>query len=310
MSLDLTWIRNESRLLFDVPLRPIQGNRFQPTGFPDLGASRYRDPQTGSEAVLVESAQSMANRLEAAIWDAPSRKPVACADGIPYIVTQAKGHETTAIEESHRITSGYFPDTFRKKIGEACGYSRNAPVNVPAFVRELFRIDPNSILHGVFLSQLEDGRLRLPRLLSSFVEATEAAMVTSGGVKLDRISPKGEEKQAAAEGLGHIPFGRTEFSAKNIVAYFNLDLHLLRSYGLPDEAQRLLVVLALFKIRQVLEQGLRFRTACDLERVEDIVVARKPKGWSLPTTEVLESELKASISNCKSYFCAETVTRV
>ena len=62
--------KNESRLLIEAQLKPIQGSRFQPTGFPDLGAAVF-EAKTG-QALLVESAQSMANRLEQTIWDATS----------------------------------------------------------------------------------------------------------------------------------------------------------------------------------------------------------------------------------------------
>ena len=62
MTLDLSKLNNTHRLLFEIPLTPLQGKRFPPTGFPGLGAATF---QTGdSQCLLVESAQSMANRLE------------------------------------------------------------------------------------------------------------------------------------------------------------------------------------------------------------------------------------------------------
>jgi len=306
MSIDTTWRKNESRLLLDVPLQPVQGTRFQPTGFPDLGAASYKAPD-GHLAVLVESAQSMANRLENTIWDSAQRQLVDAAQGIPYIITSASGHETSSIEESHRLNSGYFPDAIRKSVGDKIGYSRTSPVNVGAFAKELLRLDPNSVLHGVFLSQLEDGRLRLPRLLSSFIEAQDATLVASGGVKFDRISAKGE----AEKGTGHIPFARTEYSATTITAYFNLDLHLLRSYGLPDEANQFLVNLALYKIRALLDSGLRLRTACDLEVIDpDKIVARRPADWALPSLDRLSQALKQSVAACKTHFADPSITRV
>lgn len=309
MAIDLSWTKTESRFLLDVPLKPIQGTRFQPTGFPDLGTASYRVPGSG-EAVLVESAQSMANRLENTIWDSANRNLIPAAQGLPYIVTTTSGHETSSIEESHRLNSGYFPDSLRKSLGDKIQYSRTSPVNVVAFAKELLRLDPNSILHGVFLSQLEDGRLRLPRLLSSFIEAKDASLVASGGVKFDRISAKGE----AEKGTGHIPFARTEYCAAEITAFFNLDLHLLRSYGLPEEANRFLVVLALYKIRAVLESGLRLRTACDLEIDETVtqgeLKTRKPKDWVLPSLADLSVELKSAVAGCKAHFSDPAVTRV
>ncbi len=54
---------NVPRLLLEAELKPVQGDRFQPTGFADLGAAVYERPD-GKRMLLVESAQSIANRLE------------------------------------------------------------------------------------------------------------------------------------------------------------------------------------------------------------------------------------------------------
>ncbi len=59
---------NAQRTVLEVDLVPLAGRRFQPTGFPDLGAAEF-DIADGSKALLLESAQSMANRLEATTWD-------------------------------------------------------------------------------------------------------------------------------------------------------------------------------------------------------------------------------------------------
>ena len=62
MSVDLSALDRAPRLLFAIPLRPVQGHRFQPTGFPGLGAAQFQTK--GGTSLLVESAQSMANRLQ------------------------------------------------------------------------------------------------------------------------------------------------------------------------------------------------------------------------------------------------------
>ncbi|MCS6971086.1 MAG: type I-U CRISPR-associated protein Cas7, partial [Planctomycetes bacterium] len=64
---DLQPLAQETRLLFTIPLKPLQGDRFQPTGFPSLGAATYQTAE--GLKLLVESAQSMANRLETVCWD-------------------------------------------------------------------------------------------------------------------------------------------------------------------------------------------------------------------------------------------------
>ncbi|WP_201789144.1 type I-U CRISPR-associated protein Cas7 [Scytonema hofmannii] len=66
--MDFTKLQNESRLLIEAELIPLQGTRFQPTGFPDLDAATYTLPgKEKTEMLLVESAQSVANRLEESI---------------------------------------------------------------------------------------------------------------------------------------------------------------------------------------------------------------------------------------------------
>ena len=58
--------------VLNLTLRPVVGFRFQPTGFPDLGAATYQAHVSGEgwvQALHLESPQSMANRLELCTWD-------------------------------------------------------------------------------------------------------------------------------------------------------------------------------------------------------------------------------------------------
>ena len=71
--LNLSELDKVSRLLMTVPLRPVQGDRFQPTGFPSLGAATYQTKE--GPKLLVESAQSMANRLETTCWERRTINP-------------------------------------------------------------------------------------------------------------------------------------------------------------------------------------------------------------------------------------------
>ena len=68
MQCNFSPLEKAPRLLMEAELEPVQGTRFQPTGFPDLGAATYEGPD-GTPMLLVESAQSMANRLESVCWD-------------------------------------------------------------------------------------------------------------------------------------------------------------------------------------------------------------------------------------------------
>src|SRR5665811_1308645 len=206
MPLDFSALGNSPRLLLEADLQPIQGTRFQPTGFPDLGAATYDGPD-GTPMLLVESAQSMANRLESVCWE----------------------------------------------------------------------------------EDLDGGRLRLPRALSSFIEAENVTVAASGGVKNDAVNPSGD----TGKGFGNVPFARDEYVAPEITAYFNLDLAQIRAFGLGDMATDLLIALALFKIRRFLDVGLRLRTACDLELREMRV--KRPEDFEAPERQALESALPGLI---------------
>ena len=95
-----------------------------------------------------------------------------------------------------------------------------------------------------------------------------------------------------------MPFARDEWVAAKITAYFNLDLRQIRAFGLGTDVERLLIMLALFKIRKFLVEGLRLRTACDLD-VESILVTR-PDGFELPSLDSLEAELPGLIQDAAS----------
>lgn len=134
----------------------------------------------------------------------------------------------------------------------------------------------------------------MTRLLTGFVEARDVRIAESGGVKNDRVDPGGDTKA----GFGNVPFHRTEFTAGKITAFFNLDLSLLRGYGLGEDGTRLLIALALFKVRRFLSTGLRLRTACDLDCIGDLQVIR-PQEFVVPDEKNLLSECTHLIAACK-----------
>jgi CRISPR-associated protein Csb1 len=107
-SLDLSALQNSSRLLLEADLVPLQGARFQPTGFPDLGAAVYTLPD-GTEMLAVESAQSVANRLERVSWDESVQDLAPCLRGLSYIrvMNDAGSFLTASVLEAHRLNSPY-----------------------------------------------------------------------------------------------------------------------------------------------------------------------------------------------------------
>ena len=109
MALDLNALDNAPRLLIKARLKPVQGTRFQPTGFPNLGHAVYDSPDGRGRTVLVESAQSMANRLETVCWDDVADDWAAPLRGLPVVkVVDGAGKPlTNSLIEAHRLNSPY-----------------------------------------------------------------------------------------------------------------------------------------------------------------------------------------------------------
>ena len=315
MSIQLEQLDSQPRLLMEARLQPIQGTRFQPTGFPDLGTAVYDGISADgrpTRMLLVESAQSLANRLESVCWDDATGSLDSAVTGMPYVSVGLwdSGETTNSLLEAHRLNSPYIISNdsgFAQRLrSEAKLPARNEQVGVfnrATLARAVFKYDPGSVLHGVFLEKL-DGRARLQRCLSGFIEAQGASVADSGGVKNDRVAPAPSSLKeigmsvSAAEGYGNVPFHRTEYTAGCITAYFNLDLAQIRAYGLGDSAERFLVILALWKVRRFLDTGLRLRTACDLVVVGDLEVTCPKGGFTVPATPELASDFPALIGAC------------
>ncbi len=309
--IDLTPLDNQSRLLFTVPLRPIQGDRFQPTGFPNLGAATYQTRD--GQKLLVESAQSMANRLETTCWDFAENEPIEVLDGISH-VTVVRGKEkaflTDSMLEAHRLNSPYLLEgkdkTFFNAIKNDLGGLEEGPIDRAILAQTLLKYDIGSLIHGVFLAKkdLAGGRLRVARALSAFIEATQVEVAASGGVKNDHVNPSGDTRS----GFGNVPFARDEFTAESIACHINLDLAQIRGYGLGRDAEHLLLLLALHRLRRLLDGDLRLRTACDLEPEDrDNIIATRPSGFTLPSSMDLEAALPEAIDRCKAQMTHTTV---
>lgn len=301
MTINLSHLDKTTRLLFSIELKALQGDRFQPTGFPSLGAATYQTKD--GQKLLVESAQSMANRLEATVWDVVNEKPIAALDGISHVTVKAKGKFLTdTMLEAHRLNSPYILEVpgskFVEQMKADLGTLENGPINRKLLAQVLLKYDVGSLLHGVFLAKpdLAGGRLRVARALSAFIEASDARVAASGGVKNDHVNPAGETKK----GFGNVPFARDEFTAEKIILHVNFDLAQVRGYALGADAERLLVLLGLYRLRKLIDGDLRLRTACDLEPVTRDPAATRPAGFVLPSLAALESDLRASIDKNKS----------
>jgi CRISPR-associated protein Csb1 len=262
--------------------------------------------------LLVESAQSVANRLEKTVIDGEGTSLDPALAGLPYVEAELHGLPdtvtTSSLVEAHRIGSPYFllNKDFQAALVTEMGYHPKLPLNWKKIYATLFKYDPNSLIHGVFLSLLEGGRVRAPRALTGFIEAENVQKVLSGGVKNSPVDPTGKTQVADAKAsepgvYSNVPYARVEYTAQKITGYFNLDLGLIRGYGLGDAATNLIVSLALLKVRRFLDGSLRLRTACDLQLVG-------MQGFELPEPSMLLNDVKAGINACAGQFAKPPVT--
>lgn len=303
MSIDLSALAKAPRLLLRARLKPLQGTRFQPTGFPEIGAAQYEGPD-GTPTLLVESAQSMANRMEAVCWDKVADDWVAPLKGLSVIRVKDKAGQplTNSVLEAHRINSEYIARSADfKPINDAINYRKDSRFSVrEQLVPVLLKYDVNSLLHGAFLEEIA-GVIRLPRALSGFIEATDVKVASSGGVKIGLDA-------SLKDGEGNVIYPRDEFVSPDIAAYFNLDLAQLRGYGFKQTVLDLLIALSLYKIRAFLDTGLRLRTACDLEC--EVLEVQRPNGFLVPSIDALDHALPGLIkaASADADFQSITVT--
>jgi CRISPR-associated protein Csb1 len=298
MPTDFTPLDTASRLLVEAELKVATGGggRFQPTGFPDLGPALFRGAD-GVNWLLVESPQSMANRLERVCWvdgdgeiDRVGRYNDDCK-GIPYVLaTDTDGKPLTASTlEAHRLSSPYIwntqpfqdPDDPSKEITLADYLKRlfsladNRLVPWNKVAAGLIRVDPGCVLHGIWFNEpsFAGGKVRLTRSLSAYIEARDPWTANFGFQKRDAVSDRTDKDvgQSAAEGYGSVIGPKQHFTSAEVKAYFQIDLGRLRSYGLLNEQVQALVAWAIYKIRRVLvasRDGVAdLRTECKFEAV-------------------------------------------
>lgn len=310
MTVDLSALSTVQRVLFEIPLKPVHSPRFQPTGFPNLGAATFKSPKDG-DCLLVESPQSMANRLELSVWSEEEKDLKPSLNGLSHVrVRRNNAFFTDSVLESHRLNSPYVLDAvdangqlFFDLLYEMFKGFDEFGVDRQVLAKELFRLDVGSLIHGVFLSQprkkksLAGGRLRITRALSAFIEARSVQTAPNGGSQADRINPSWP-KSKSDQGYGNKIFARDHFTAEEITLFVNLDLAQIRGYGLGDNANRLLQLLALYKLRALVDDFPRLRTECLFAVDAQTITASAPSGFALPSLKELELSLRDAIAVC------------
>ncbi len=254
----------------------------------------------------------MANRMEAACWDAVEDDWVTPLRSLPFVrvLDGSKTTLTNSVLEAHRLNSPYIENSsWFSDLKSEIGYDEKArrPIDMRKQVYPIvLKYDPNSLLHGFFLESIA-GVIRSPRVLSGFIEAQRVTVASSGGVKNDRVDASQGQQGGAKAGYGNVPFARDEFCGQ-LIAYFNVDLAQIRGFGLGEAVERLLVLLSLYKIRAILSRGLRLRTACDLEVID--LTIKRPEEFDMPRLSELEEPVKKAADAVQALFAPRRITDV
>src|SRR6202050_4838480 len=218
---------NAQRTILEVDLTPLAGRRFQPTGFPDLGAAEFQAAD-GIKALLVESAQSVANWLEATTWDPARQDQPEDLAAVPYVLITG---DDGAFLSSRRLAATRLASAYimngkidgvggEKWIEERLGLAAGRPLDNRGVARACFALDPVSLIHGAFFARKNwPWQPRIARAVTGFIEAYDVQPAVSGGVKRDVVINIAPE-QATTGGAGVGPYSRVEYTAGRITAYF------------------------------------------------------------------------------------------
>ncbi|HWQ37248.1 MAG TPA: type I-U CRISPR-associated RAMP protein Csb1/Cas7u [Burkholderiales bacterium] len=250
----------QDRVVITASLNLTNGHFLQPTGFPDIDVCIYRD-QEGRRWCLVESEQSMSNRLEAVCMKSPGVW-VDELKGLPLIAVKNKDGDllATNLTEPHRLASSYILEgkragstadmraLFASKLGLRNG-GDFWPLDKRADLEQLvFAVDPAALLHGFQFVQWKFVGLRQTRLIHARLEAELAddPEVHYGMVKWDAIEPESTREERANKGQSITAKGRVV--PKNITATFEIDVVALKSLSLEEDRKKFLLGLGLWKI--------------------------------------------------------------
>lgn len=292
----LETLYGQHQVVITASLELGNGRFLQPTGFPDIGPCIYRDKE-GRRWCLVESEQSMSNRLEAVCM----RDPGVWVDelkGLPIIAVRDPQGDllTTNLCEPHRCASSYVLEgridggkTMKQLFESKLGLRRGGdawPLDRRADLEKMvFALDPGALLHGFQFVQWKFVGLRQTRLLHGRLEAelADEPEVHYGMVKWDAIEPESSREERANKGQSIA--AKSRIVPKEIVASFEIDLLGLRSLALDDTQKKFLLGLTLWKIGAFLANKPAFdprsrQTLPSLRLRADCYLRCKSVSWS------------------------------
>ena len=132
---------------------------------------------------------------------APAPNQAAELNALPYVRIVSPGDVflSSSRLEAHRLASAYVMDgkvdgvEGREWLPEQLGLAKGRPLDYRAMARACFKLDPVSLIHGVFFAQQKwPWQPKIARAVTSFIEASGVRPAVSGGVKKDVVINEAE----------------------------------------------------------------------------------------------------------------------
>ena len=132
----------------------------------------------------------MANWLEGTTWDSARADQVADLGALPYVrvVSPDGAFLSSSRLEAHRLASAYVMDgkidgvEGRDWLMERLGLVKGRPLDYRTVARACFKLDPVSLVHGVFFAQQKwPWQPKIARAVTSFIEASGAVLRSAAG---------------------------------------------------------------------------------------------------------------------------------
>jgi CRISPR-associated protein Csb1 len=292
-----------------ISLQPVAGpgeKVFPATHLKGVYAEETRNVSDGaggfrkSKAVLIDSVQSQANRLEQVLLQAVTNGEIC----LPMFSLQVDGHTVTSFDAPHRVYDAFFWDAtlngqnFREsEIGRSVVDAR------PKSAQAMFRYAPTALLFGAWDSRAGGLRgARFPRAIESEIVALDAeigvrtqsricpvgirsvaAYAAAGGTYTLRESEAERDSknnpiqvQITAKGHSNIPPTVTQggVTATKILQTSVISLTQLRQLGYGDEpasnaARATIAAIGLYALVRQCESGYALRSRCQLVPIEE-----------------------------------------
>ncbi len=297
-----------------VELRSLTDSIF-PATFKDVGHSVWINPATGRQDILIDSPNSLANRLESALSISSTGQPIALLKGISYCCIKDVAGQSiaTTLQLPHRIGSGPIAltktDNFKEQL--------QADIKTSGLHAAVFRYDALSLIFGTWLSRINGGHGKIAKVITARIVGRDVTRINIGGTKqeaapikamgissanVDVSTFEGKNSKGSDIGIGTLPFQKYEFVAAKYELQISINWNLIDAYSLPDRCKAMLKTIVSLSVYELLSQQLYCRTNCSFVPAEKFEIT----GLDLHSHEDVLGVLSDQIKACKDDMAGET----